>query len=232
MDTNLAQKAISAAVCGNWKEALKLNKKILQLEPKDTDALNRIARAYAELGNIKEARKVSQDTLKIDPYNSIAKKCVEKWKKLRKSDARLSIGATGDCFIEEPGKTKIVPLLNTGSDGVIAKLDSGDEVNLNPHGHRIAVSTKDGGYIGRLPDDISSKIKQLVKLGKVYQTLIKSIEGKAVKVFIKEIASSEKASDIPSFTSERIEYIAFTSPELVHKKNSPTGEPEDLTEEL
>lgn len=232
MDTNLAQRAISAAVCGNWKEALELNRKILQLEPKDTDALNRMARAHAELGNIKEARRMAQETLKIDPYNSIAKKCVEKWKKLKKSGAGLSIGATGNCFIEEPGKTKTVPLLNTGSDSIIAKLDSGDEVNLNPHGHRIAVSTKDGDYIGRLPDDISSKVRQLVKLGKVYQTLIKSIEGKAVKVFIKEVASSEKANDIPSFTTERIEYVAFTSPELVHKKDSSTPGGEDAMEEI
>lgn len=217
MNTDLAQKAVSAAICGKWEEALEFNRQILKLDKFDCDALNRLARAYAELGNIPQAKNIAQKVLRVDPHNKIAKKCFEKWKDLKKLDSRSTGVTPGDSFIEEPGKTKLVPLLNTGAHATLAKLDAGDEVEINPHGHRIAISTKDGRYIGRLPDDISSKIKNLLKMGKKYQILIKSVEEKNVKVFIRETSSAKKAADIPSFSSERIGHLASTHPDTAEE---------------
>jgi len=39
-------------------------------------------------------------------------------------------------------------------------------------------------------------------------------------VFIRETKRVKEVADIPSFTSEKINYISFTPPELIHKKES------------
>jgi hypothetical protein len=114
------------------------------------------------------------------------------------------------------------------NEDVLAKLDSGDEVNIRPHGHRISITTKSGKYIGKLPDDLSVHLRKLIKYGNEYKALIKSIEPKSVKLFIREVSRTQKLRDIPSFSPEKIEYISFTPPELVHKKgNIPKAEYEN-----
>src|SRR5579859_7316732 len=102
MDSNLAQEAIKAAISCNWENAITLNSQILKLDPDNVDALNRIARAYAENGDVVKAQKATEKALKIDPANLIANKCLTKWKTFKKNgsnSARLSTKA----FIEEPG---------------------------------------------------------------------------------------------------------------------------------
>jgi tetratricopeptide (TPR) repeat protein len=218
MDNDLAQKAVNRALAGDWENALKINKKILKDDTKDIDALNRIARAHAELGNLTAARKAARKVLAIDHFNTIAKKSLEKWRGLKKGETLKSGPSSAKTFIEEPGKTKIVGLLHICDAKLLAKLDAGDKVAINTHGHRVTISTLGGKYIGKLPDDLSAHIRKLIKYGNKYEAFIKSIEPKDVKVFIREIERSERLADIPSFSTEKIEYISFTPPELVHKK--------------
>ena len=218
MSDDLAQKAILHALRGNWKEAIALNKLILQESPRDVDALNRLAKAYAESGKVDKARVLSQKVIKIDPFNRIAIKAVQRWKDLDGVTFVSQKTTSPEAFLEEPGKTKIASLLFPGDSRVIAHLDCGDEVRLMPHNHRVSVNTIDGKYIGRLPDDISAKLRGLIKLGNEYKILIKSADLNNLKVFIREIKRSDKIPDTPSFAPERIDYISFTPPELVHKK--------------
>lgn len=218
MEQNLAQEAISAALAGEWEKALELNKEILKENKKDVDALNRTARAYAELGDIKKAKKTAQKVIKIEPFNKIAERAHKKWKGLRSGSSSVSGPSSAQAFLEEPGKTKIVSLLHLGASLVLAKLDSGDEVELVPHRHRVSVNTKDGKYIGRLADDIAARLRKLIRAGNEYQVLVKSIEDDELKIFIRETKRAEKIANIPSFSSEKIDYVSFTPPELVHKK--------------
>jgi tetratricopeptide (TPR) repeat protein len=220
MDIDLAQKAISAALVGNWTEAQKLNLKIVGQNPKDIEALNRLARSYAELGQAKKAIGTCQKVLEIDPFNSIALKSTKKWKALKVGEKQNGpTGLSPELFLEEPGKTKLVSLLHVGDQKTLAVLDSGDEVKLNPKSHRIPVLTSDGKYIGRLPDDLSARLRKLIEAGGIYKVLIKSIDAKEVTVFIREVQKAESFKDSPSFPSEKIEYVSFTPPELVHKKS-------------
>jgi tetratricopeptide (TPR) repeat protein len=225
--TDLAQDAINQALSGCWEKAVETNKLILNTDPDDTDALNRLARAYAELGNLTQARLACQKVLKIDKFNSIASRSLEKWKELKKGDISSSPPSDPRNFIEEPGKTKIVSLINLGSGNILAKLDAGDEVKLDMHSHRASVTTDDNKYIGRLPDDLSARLKKLSLCGNEYKAYIKSSDSKEVKVFIREEKRDKKVSNVPSFTSERIEYVSFTPPELVHDKEELNTSEED-----
>lgn len=218
---DLAQKAILSALSCEWQKAIDINEEIIKKYPHDTDALNRLARAHAELGKYKKAKETAQKVLKIDPFNTIALKALSKWKNIHKSKIRPSTPTNAHIFLEEPGKTKMVSLLHLGCITVLANLDAGDEVILNTHSHRVSVMTNDGKYIGRLPDNLSANLRKLIKMGNIYKTFIKSTTCTEVKVFIREMKRSEKLSDIPSFSSEKIDYISFTPPELIHKKDIP-----------
>ena len=227
MKDDLAQKAVSLALSGNWEDALLVNKKILQDNLRDVDALNRQARAYAELGKLSKAKACAKKVLKIDPFNTIALKSLEKWKELKRGEALTSTPTSPQTFLEEPGKTKILSLIHLGDYKVIAKLDSGDEITLNTRSHRISALSNDGKYVGRLPDDLSARLKKLIKLGNEYLAFIKFANAKEVRVFIRETKRARKLADIPSFSTEKIEYVSFTPPELVHKKEIYENEAEE-----
>lgn len=218
MNNDLAQKAISSALKGNWKEAIALNKEILKKKKEDVDALNRLAKAYIETGSINNAKSTARKTLRIDPFNKIATKSLEKWKNLKKKELlKKSICMPQEQFLEEPGKTRISSLINLGHKKVLVKLDSGEEVNFKTTRHRVSIATNENEYIGRLPDDVAARIGKCVKVGYDYQFFIKSIDSEGVKVFIREVKRSPKLKDSATFSTEKVDYMAHTPPELVHK---------------
>jgi tetratricopeptide (TPR) repeat protein len=231
MDTSAAQTAITLALSGNWEDAINANLGLISQNPEDTDALNRLARAYAELGKISDARTATKKVLKIDPVNPIALKSLEKWKTAGNREAHLSNVTSTETFLEEPGKTRLVTLLNPGDAKIFANLDPGEEVRLFSHAHKVSINALDGKYIGRLPDDLAARLRNLIKGGNKYQVLMKSVDPKEIKVFIRELEKGPKTQDIPSFPTEKIDYVSFTPPELIHKDTPDTLSPEETTEE-
>lgn len=203
MNQNLAQKSITLALEGNWKEAIKVNKEILTDNPSDCDTLNRLAKAYFESGNSAKAKNVCQKIIKIDPINSIALKNLAKWKSIKEKCPSESKPSNTASFIEESGKTKLVSLLNLGDSKIIGNLNTCDEIILTAHTHKVSLTTIDGKYIGRLPDDLALRLRRLISLGNTYQVFIKSIDPKGVKVFIRETQKSKKTENIPSFPIEK-----------------------------
>ncbi|MBI2103819.1 tetratricopeptide repeat protein [Candidatus Woesebacteria bacterium] len=215
-----AQEAISAALSGDWDSAITINHDILSQDPNNIEALNRLARAYSEKGNFKRARQLAKKVLKIDPFNSIATKCLQKWRGTDGKTESSSHHAPIDpkTFLEESGKTKITNLLNLGDSATLATLSTGDMLRLNAAKHRVSVATINGRYVGRLTDDLSARLRKLIKTGNKYEVLVKSVEPDNVRVFIREIERAGTLSDTPSFPTEKIEYVSFTPPELVHKR--------------
>ena len=63
-----------------YKEAIKLNEKVLLQDSKNCEALNRLSRAYLEVGKFSRAGTNYKKVLKIDPYNTIALKSLERLK--------------------------------------------------------------------------------------------------------------------------------------------------------
>ena len=227
MNQSLSQLAIENALLGKWKEAININFLILKNNPDDVDALNRIARAYFESGNIKLAKASINKVLKIDPYNSIATKCCEKWKNLVKIDEKQTRQISTEMFLEEPGKTKIVHLIHTCDKPILAKLNSGDMVFENINSHRVSILTDLGKYIGKLPDDVSIKLKTMIKLGYKYVITIKSVDKNEIKIFIREVSRPENYLSKPSFSSETVDYTSYTPPEMLHDKPDITSYDEE-----
>ncbi len=224
MTDNLSQTAIINALQGNWKEAINANLRILKENPCDTEALNRIAKAYFESGNVKRAKISVEKVLKFDPFNPIALKCRDKWKNLSHVDKKHTGQIQANLFLEESGKTKTVHLIHPCDRSVMANINCGDVVHASIKSHRVSLLNEDGSYIGKLPDDISAKIKSLVRIGYRYVFAVKSIENNEIKVFVKEIERPLKYSSKPSFSPDMVDYTPYTPPQIVHARDTENGE--------
>lgn len=204
MEENLAQKAINFTLECNWNEAIKTNLLILKKDTEDIDALNRLAHAYFEKGEINKAKTTSRKVLKISPSNNIAIKALEKYK-LGKTSETKNRNIDVSVFIEEPGKTKLTNLINIGSSKTCSCLNAGDEVILRPHSHRVTVTTMAGSYIGKLTDDLSARLRKLIKAKNVYRVFIKSANKKEIAILIKEVERGHEYKNTPSFPREILE---------------------------
>ena len=231
MDISASQNAIHSALTGNWKEAISTNLEILKETPDDVESLNRLARAYAELGEISKAKGINKKALSLDPVNSIALKCAEKWKSgVSKSSGRIGQNSL-ETFLEEPGVTKLITLVNLGDSNAFNSLDPGNEVKLFCHAHKLSVLSMEDKYIGKIPDFLAVRLRSLMKVGVKYQALIKSVNAKEITIFVREVERGAKSPGIPSFPTEKIDYVSFTPPELVHKDIPITSNPEEMTED-
>lgn len=222
--------AVTFALTGKWNEAIDANLKILKENPDDTEALCRLTRAYFELGKTSDAKDSANKVLEIDPTNQIASKFIEKIKIAKGNNGGTATFPCNESFLEESGKTKMIGLMNIGDIETFANLDPGEEVKLVTYPHRVSVTTLNGKYIGRLPDDIAARLKNLIKEGYKYQVLLKSLSAKAIIVFVRETEKGEN-SETPSFPGEKIEYVSFTPPELVHSDTPDVETTEEIPEE-
>ncbi|OGH47525.1 MAG: hypothetical protein A3A51_02975 [Candidatus Levybacteria bacterium RIFCSPLOWO2_01_FULL_39_10] len=192
-------KAIQATLAGNWEEAIKLNKSLVERDPKDVEAFNRMALAYTILGKTKSAKKAYQKVLEIDSLNSIALKNLEKIKKDSKgpNDSGITI-QVNNIFLEESGKTKVVELINLAQSEILLTLRTGQSVDLTERRFKIFIS-QGKRYIGVLPDDIGKRLIKYIKGGNKYEAYIKSATQQNVSIFIRELKRSARFKDQPSF---------------------------------
>lgn len=218
MIQDLAQQAIEKALSGQWESAKEINLLIIKKDPNNIEAMNRLSKSYFELGNIKAAKTIINNILKIDPYNPIALRCFDKWKNLKKVERNTSKQMSPDMFLEEPGKTKIVHLIHPCDKPIMAKLNCGDIVFGSVKSHRISIVSDSGKYIGKLPDDVSIRMKKLMRIGYQYVLAIKSVDANGIKVFIRETFHPSKHSSKTSFSSEMVDYIPYTPSGMTHDR--------------
>ena len=228
------KQAIRAAMKSRWKEAIKINQEILKQEPQNITALNRLGRALWETNKLKEAKKTYKKVLEIDHYNPIAnrnlKRLTDSHPKIEKRTIRKKGQTSGGAFLEEPGKTKIVKLVRLAEPKILSEFDSGDPVQLNPKKRTISAISKNGTYLGSLPEDLSRRLIPLIKGGNRYQVFIKAVDRQYLEILIRETFRVQRFKNIPSFAPSGSSYIPFLSPEVIHQEKpemTPTGEDDE-----
>lgn len=203
----LARIATTAALSGNWEESIKINQKILNHSPSDIEALNRLARAQMCMGLILNAQKTYKKVLGIDPYNIIAAKNFEKLSKSNNNNHSAKQKNIAEnlvnLFISEPGRTKVINLLNLAQPSILAGISYGEKLSINSKSHSITLHTIDGIYLGALPDDLAHRLNSFIGGGNKYEAYVKAISPKTLTVFIKEISRSEKFINQPSFQNSQ-----------------------------
>ena len=103
----LEEAAVQMALEGRWQEAEQLNREILEQNPANVEALNRLGKALLELGRYEESYTIYGQSLDVDPYNRIARKNRERLAVLLSSPSRTKARETErerilpDLFISE-----------------------------------------------------------------------------------------------------------------------------------
>jgi len=190
----LAEQAIAQATRGEWDDAVATNREILEMGP-DTDALNRLGKALAELGRHAEALDAYQQALDNDATNRIAERNVERLRLLLESatapaDAKAGDGkpekASAAQFIEEMGKTGYARLINPGAPTALASLAPGDAIELVLAGDLLTARVGDA-EVGQIEPRIGARLAKLMAAGNRYEAAVTTVDRDGVRVIIHEV---------------------------------------------
>lgn len=198
------QKAIQAAKKLDWEAAIEANLALLELKPNNLNALNRLGAAYLQLQKPRKAKAVFKQVLEIDSTNKLAQKNLQ-----RAKDKKNTVlpNFSGESFLEEPGKTKTAELYRLADKKVLQQIAIGQECELKPKNRYISVCTDDGTYVGSLPEDISYRLAKLIKTGNEYSCRVRSCNGAHCIVHLREVTSSAKNRDFPSFPNSALSNV-------------------------
>ncbi len=206
---SLKNQAIQAALHGDWNNAITLNKEILQEEPENIDALNRLGFAHASLGTIDSAKEFYQKVLELDIQNPIATKNLKRLNSMNGKTPAPVIYKMNNIFIEEPGKTKVIELLNIADQKATSHLHCGEELQLSVKRMKIFVLDNEKQYIGMLPDDTSKRLIDFIQGGNIYEAYVKTVDEHKVTVFVKETFRSPKYKNQQSFINTEKSKLSF-----------------------
>lgn len=226
----LDKQAIEAAINLNWKEAIELNKKILKLDKKNIDAHIRLAFASLQANKIPDAKKFYKTALKLQPGNRAIIENLERIKVLQGKKGKLPknklVNLDPNLFLETPGKTRSIVLVNPGQKNILAQLTIGQHVTLVPKKRKIEVRTQNKDFIGALPDDISKRLTIFIKAGSEFTAYIKESNLSRVIVFVREDKKGKKVIKYTSFPTNMQSKLTEMS------RDEEAGGTEEDTEEL
>ena len=202
--------AVELALAGSWNEAVDMNRQVLQENPGDVEAYNRLGKALTELGSIEEAISALEGALLFSPHNAIARRNLERLTSRRDSrgygcsgtDVRRGQGGRRRAHLtEETGKSAVVPLVNVADPATLSGLMPGDEVELVCSGNIIRVIA-DGARIGQVEPRHGARISKLMSGGNRYEASIKEIWGNGVSLLIGESYKHPSQIGMVSFPSQ------------------------------
>lgn len=199
--SNLEKQAIDNAMNGQWTEAIGFNENIIKIDKKNIEAHLRLGFAYLQINKIKKAKQCYTHALKIQPSNNFVKKNLERIKILESKKLTYLNNSPVDplLFVDIPGKTKTVSLVNCGPKSVLAKLTVGQKVFLISKKRRVEIRTENKEYTGCLPDDLSKRLAIFIKNGGIFSVYIKETTLKHTIVLIKEEKKGAKMTRFIAF---------------------------------
>jgi len=206
-----ANMAINLAMEGKWQEAVNLNLQILENYPQDTDAYNRLGKAYTKLGLYPQAMEAYSKALRVDKYNIIAEKNVKRLSMMSEEDmknaanAEKGEGLRPQAFIEEIGKSGMVALINPAPAIVLAKIEAGDEVRLSSHDGNLVVESKRNEYLGTVSPTHGRRLLRLLSGGNRYSSTVVGTNDNYITVMIREIYQHPSQAGKLSFPAKMLE---------------------------
>lgn len=183
-----SKEAIALAMQADWKQAVSVNKEILEVFPQDVDALNRIGRAYMELGQYKLSRDAYSRAVKVDPYNAIANRNLRRLHDLKdaaKPEVELE-KVDPDQFIEEIGKSGVVPLIEMAQKEKRAGTVAGDKAILKIKGSSMLVESSRGDYLGKMEPRQGQRLVRLTLGGNKYSAVVVKSTAESMTVMVRE----------------------------------------------
>lgn len=199
MTTSSPLTAINLALAQKWDEAIAANKELLINNPLDIDALKRIAYAYLKSGDIAKAKRHYRTILSLDKNNPVALKALKRIESGGAIDTN-NHAPSPMMFLEEPGRTKIVPLVNLAPSKTLFGVMPAQKVHLVVKKYTIEVRDDHKHYLGALPDDLAHRLIKLIVGGNEYEAYVKHVDKNELSIFMKETKRSKKFKNLPSFS--------------------------------
>ena len=199
----LVERAVELAVANRWDDAIATNRQLLQMG-EDAEAYNRIGKALLEMGRIQEAQESYNETLRLNPSNVIARKSITRLSQL----ANMSDGgvrreerhnADPQLFIVETGKTALTTLTNVFSKDIALRLVPGEAVRLEHDGKEVRVVDAEGRAVGQLEPQLAQRLVMLLDAGNHYEAVIANLDGKQIKVLLREVFTTPEQRNVVSF---------------------------------
>ncbi len=227
----LAEQAIAAATNADWESAVELNKRILDLGA-DSEAENRLAKAYWELGELAQAREHYQSALALDPTNRIAERNINRLLLLMVDAGKKTVAAQKEdkapvsIFVEETGKTGFAHLVDLADRRQLAQVNPGDAVELVSDGPRLSARAN-GNQIGYVEPRVAARLLKLIAEGNKYTAGVTSLGAEDVRIIIRETYQDPANYGKVSFPT-----AAKVSDMRPYTKGTLIREEMDLEEEL
>lgn len=187
----IVEEARRAALDGDWDGAIEINKGLLERDPKDSAAYNRLGRAYLEQQDYAAAYEAYSDALKSDPANLISRRNLQRLEHLRAGttpvDAPATVFPRTLVFIEEVGKTWVDELVNPAPMTELAEIYAGQKLELVPDGPRLAVHDASGRRIGEIEAKTAERVMQLMGGGNIYEVYALGPSAASIRVILREV---------------------------------------------
>lgn len=191
----IEEAAIKSGVAGDWQTAIKLNREIVDRHKHNLDALNRLCFAYIQNGNKTLARRILKQVLTLDKFNIIGLKNQNLINSFSKKMKKNSVVSTNINFIEEPGITKIIYLIDCCPKSILLKIRPGTKLEFRLRRRKLCVNLN-GQYLGKLPDDLNKKLLiAMNKKHKNYDIFFKSYDINKPSVLLREIAGKNHKTE-------------------------------------
>jgi hypothetical protein len=204
----MTKEAIDLAMQGQWREAISVNKAIIENVPVDVDAYNRLGKAYMELGEYDQAKEAYNNAMELDPDNAISKKNLSRLAQLEGVPAKTKEErrkAAPHIFIGDVGKAGVFNLHDVASGPVLAKMSAGDQVFLKVKGQQIIVENEEGEYLGKLEPQYGYRLARLIEGGNEYTSAIVSVDDSMARVIIREVFQHPSQTQRLSFPARAFE---------------------------
>lgn len=221
-----SKQAIDLAMQGRWREAVEVNKEILESFPKDVEASNRLGRAYMELGEYSRAREAYGQTMELDPYNAIAKKNLQRLRYLKDavSAEEEPTKVEPHHFIEEIGKAGVVNLYQLAPKEVLARMVAGDKVNLRKDGTNLVVESSRREYLGQVEPRHALRLVKLIGGGNRYTSAVVSSTEDSMTIIIREVYQDPSQAGRRSFPPKGLQEVRPYGTDRILKMDSEYGE--------
>ncbi|MDA1061766.1 MAG: hypothetical protein O2895_02490 [Chloroflexi bacterium] len=208
--------AIAYALERRWDLAADENRALIEQQPEDIEAANRLGKALTELDDRAGAITAYRRSLEIDPGNAIARKNIARLEaeapaargkaaaggktngRARKSGGGEAIRP--DALIEESGKSAIFEL-HRPNPRATQRLAAGDPVQLAPSEEHasMAVRSSSRALLGYIEPRAGQRLRRLMEGGNRYEAAIRTIGDGTVAVIVRETYRHPSLLDEASF---------------------------------
>ena len=198
----IAEDARQAALAGDWDLAIALNHLLLEKNPRDAEAYNRIGRAQLEQNKLTEAIDAYTHALKVDKANLIARRNLQRLELLRKQDiqeVREKTAPRTAVFIEEVGRTWVDELVKPLDLESLSTISPGERLELKIEKGILVVTTPDGTRLGDVDEKTAERMVQLMQNGNLYEVFALGISGDSLRVILREVYRDPRNGETVSF---------------------------------